>query len=86
VKLTEQTITDTGRLDEQLAEIRLTGQASEINEFESGSASLALPVRMPNGSAGGALCLSGSAERFATISEHADAARELTSRLSPLLF
>ena len=60
VKLTEQTITENGRLDEQLAEIRLTGQASEINEFESGSASLALPVRMPKGSAGGALCLTGS--------------------------
>jgi DNA-binding IclR family transcriptional regulator len=86
VKLTEQTITDTGLLDEQLEEIRRTGQASEINEFESGSASLALPVRTPKGSAGGALCLTGPAERFATISEHADAARELTSRLSPLLF
>ncbi|MDR7085116.1 DNA-binding IclR family transcriptional regulator [Arthrobacter ginsengisoli] len=86
VKLTENTITDSGRLEEQLAEIRLTGQASEINEFESGSASLALAVRLPDGSAGGALCLTGPAERFTTISEHADAARELTSRLSPLLF
>jgi DNA-binding IclR family transcriptional regulator len=86
VKLTEQTITDNARLDEQLAEIRRTGQASDISEFESGSASLALPVRMPDGSAAGALCLTGPAERFAAISEHADAARELASRLSPLLF
>ena len=86
VKLTEDTITDSGRLEEQLAEIRLKGQASEINEFEAGSASLALPVRLPNGSAGAALCLIGPAERFTTISEHAEAARELTTRLSPLLF
>lgn len=86
VKLTQQTITDSGRLEEQLAEIRLKGQASEINEFESGSASLALPVRLPNGSAGAALCLTGPAERFTTISEHAEAARELTTRLAPLLF
>jgi DNA-binding IclR family transcriptional regulator len=86
VKLTEQTITDNARLDEQLAEIRRTCKASDISEFESGSASLALPVRMPDGSAAGALCLTGPAERFAAISEHADAARELASRLSPLLF
>ena len=45
VKLTDHTITDSGRLEEQLAEIRLTGQASEINELEEGSASLALPVQ-----------------------------------------
>ncbi|MEO8282860.1 MAG: IclR family transcriptional regulator C-terminal domain-containing protein [Pseudarthrobacter sp.] len=86
LKLTEHAITDSGKLEEQLAEIRLTGQASEINELGSGSASLALPVRLPDGSAGGALCLTGPAERFATVCEHADAARELTSRLSPLLF
>ncbi len=86
VKLTEHTITDSGRLEEQLAEIRRTGQASEINELESGSASLALPVRLPDGSVGAALCLTGPAERFATICEHAEAARELTTRLAPLLF
>ncbi|MCP9001708.1 helix-turn-helix domain-containing protein [Pseudarthrobacter sp. RMG13] len=86
VKLTEDTITDSGQLYRQLAEIRLNGQASEINELEAGSASLAFPVRQPDGSVGGALCLTGPAERFAAISEHAEAARELTVRLSPLLF
>ncbi|QNE13149.1 IclR family transcriptional regulator [Pseudarthrobacter sp. NBSH8] len=86
VKLTENTITDSDRLEEQLAEIRLKDQASEINEFELGSASLALPVRMPNGSLGAALCLTGPAERFTTIYAHAEAARELTLRLAPLLF
>jgi len=86
VKLTEHTITDSGRLEEQLAEIRRTGQASEINELEAGSASLALPVRLPGGPVGAALCLTGPAERFTTICEHAEAARELTTRLAPLLF
>jgi DNA-binding IclR family transcriptional regulator len=86
LKVTDHTVTDCDRLEEQLAEIRLTGQASEINELTSGSASLALPVRLPDGSAGGALCLTGPAERFTTISEYAGAARELTARLSPLLF
>ena len=86
VKVTDHTITDSGRLKEQLAEIRVAGQASEINELEEGSASLALPVQLPDGSAGAALCLTGPAERFAAISEHAEAARELTVRLKPLLF
>ncbi|MET3175162.1 UNVERIFIED_ORG: DNA-binding IclR family transcriptional regulator [Arthrobacter sp. UYCu721] len=86
VKLTQHTITDSGPLEEQLAEIRLKGQASEINELEPGSASLALPVRLPNGTVGAALCLAGPAERFTAICEHAEAARELTTRLAPFLF
>lgn len=85
-KLTQHTITDRRQLEEQLAEIRLKGEASEINELEQGSASLALPVRVPNGAAGAALCLSSPAERFTTTYEHAEAARELTSRLAPFLF
>lgn len=86
MKLTQHTITDRRQLEEQLAEIRSKGQASEINELEQGSASLALPVRLPNGAVGGALCLSGPSERFTTICEHTEAARELTSRLAPFLF
>lgn len=85
-KLTQHTIADSGRLEEQLAEIRLKGEASEINELEQGSASLALPVRLPDGSLGAALCLSGPSERFTAICEHAESARELTTRLAPLLF
>jgi DNA-binding IclR family transcriptional regulator len=85
-KLTQHTITDSARLEEQLAEIRHKGEASEINELEQGSASLALPVRLPDGSVGAALCLSGPSERFTAIREHAESARELTSRLTPLLF
>lgn len=86
MKLTEHTITDSGQLEEQLEEIRFKGEASEINELAEGSASLALPVRLPNRTAGAAFCLSGPAERFTTIYEHAEAARELTSRLAPFLF
>ena len=86
MKLTQHTITDRVQLEEQLAEIGFKGEASEINELEQGSASLALPVRLPDGSVGAALCLSGPSERFTTISEHAGAARELTSRLAPFLF
>lgn len=85
-KLTQHTITDSGQLEAQLAEIRLKGEASEINELEQGSASLALPVGLPNGPAGAALCLSGPSERFTTIYEHAAAAREVTTRLAPFLF
>ena len=85
-KLTQHTITDTGRLEAQLAEIRLKGEASEINELAQGSASLALPVGLPNSPAGAALCLSGPSERFTTIYEHAAAAREVSTRLAPLLF
>ncbi len=86
MKLTQHTITDRRQLEELLAEIRFKGEASEINELEQGSASLALPVGLPNGSVGAALCLSGPAERFTTICEHAEAARELTARLAPFLF
>ena len=86
MKLTQHTITDNGQLEEQLAEIRLSGEASEINEFQQGSASLALPVRLPNGDAGAAVCLASPAERFTATREHAEAARELTSRLAPFLF
>ncbi len=86
VKLTEHTVTNRRQLEEQLAEIRRTGESSEVNELEQGSASLALPVRLPDEPAGAALCLSGPAERFSTIREHVEAARELTSRLAPLLF
>jgi DNA-binding IclR family transcriptional regulator len=85
-KLTPHTITNSDQLEAQLAEIRDKGEASEINELELGSASLALPVRLPEGPAGAALCLSGPSERFTTIYEHADAAREVTRRLAPLLF
>ncbi|MCZ9885093.1 IclR family transcriptional regulator [Arthrobacter sp. B2a2-09] len=86
MKLTQHTITDRGQLEEQLAEIRFKGEASEINELAQGSASLALPVRLSDGSVGAALCLSGPAERFTAICEHTEAARELTSRLAPFLF
>ncbi|WP_115788443.1 IclR family transcriptional regulator [Arthrobacter silvisoli] len=85
-RLTPHTITDRAELEEQLADIRFNGEASEINELEEGSSSLALPVRLPNGSVGAALCLSGPSERFPAIYEHADAARELTTLLAPFLF
>ncbi|WP_427005466.1 IclR family transcriptional regulator [Pseudarthrobacter sp. H2] len=85
MKLTQHTLTE-AQLEGQLAEIRFKGEASEINELAQGSASLALPVRLPSRPAGAALCLSGPSERFTTICEHAEAARELTSRLAPFLF
>lgn len=86
IKLTQQTITDSDRLEEQLREIRLNDEASEINEMEEGSASLALPVRLPSEAAGAALCLTSPAERFTTIYEHSETAREVASELAPLLF
>lgn len=86
IKLTPHTITDRRQLERELAEIRIKNQASDINELEQGFASLAFPVRLPGGPLGGALCLSGPSERFSTIREHAESARDLTSRLTPLLF
>ena len=85
-KLTPHTITDRQELEEQLAEIRIKGESSEINELEQGSATLALPVRLPNRPVGAALCLSGTSERFPAICEQAADARELAARLAPLLF
>ncbi|WP_237762414.1 IclR family transcriptional regulator [Arthrobacter sp. ERGS1:01] len=86
MKLTQHTITDRRALEESLVAVRFNGEASEINELEQGSATLALPVRMPNGSIGAAICLSGPSDRFSTISEHAESARELSTRLAPFLF
>ncbi|WP_159708878.1 IclR family transcriptional regulator [Arthrobacter sp. 18067] len=85
-KLTEHTITDRGQLEAALADIRANKQASEVNELEQGSASLAFPIAMPDGSLGAALCLFGPSARFPTICEQEEAARDLTLRLEPLLF
>ncbi len=86
MKLAPNTITNTMELKIQLAEIRLKNEATEINELEQGSAALALPVRLPNRPTGAALCVAGPTERFTAIYEHAQASRELTARLAPLLF
>ena len=68
-KVTHHTITDqssTGR--GQLAEIRLKGEATEINELEQGSARLAVPVRVPNWSLSAQPSTSPSpTERFTSI-------------------
>ncbi|MFJ5959051.1 IclR family transcriptional regulator [Paenarthrobacter sp. NPDC092416] len=85
-RLTARTITDSAQLKQQLEEIRLKGEASEISELEEGSASLAFPVRLSDGPVGAALCLSSPAERFTATREHSGAARELSARLAPLLF
>jgi len=86
MKLTQHTITDRRQLEESLVAVRFNGEASDINELEQGSATLALPVRMPHGPIGAAICLSGPSDRFASICEHAEPARELSSRLAPFLF
>ena len=86
MKLTQQTITNRGVLEERLAEIRLKDEASENDELEQGFAALALPVRTPSGSVGAALCLCSPSDRFPAIYEHADRVRELALRLAPLLF
>lgn len=86
MKLTQHTITDMVRLEEELAQIRVSRQAMEISELEPGSATLALPVQLPEQSAGAALCLSSPAERFVTTCQHAEAGQAVASRLAPLLF
>ncbi|AMM34504.1 IclR family transcriptional regulator [Sinomonas atrocyanea] len=85
-KLTPNTITDKRRLSEILEEIRTKGEATEISELEEGSSRLALPVCLPDGSAGAALCLSAPAERFTALREQAGAAREVATQLAPFLF
>jgi DNA-binding IclR family transcriptional regulator len=85
-KLTEHTITDSVQLEAHLEEVRDTGEATEISELTQGSASLALPVRRPDGLAGAALCLTSPPERFRATCEHDEAARDAAARLAPLLF
>lgn len=86
MKVTPQTITDKRQLAADLVQVRDEGKAIEINELEQGIARLALPVRIQEGAVGAALCLSGPTERFSSIQEHGDEAREWASRLAPLLF
>ncbi|OUM44705.1 IclR family transcriptional regulator [Arthrobacter sedimenti] len=85
-EVTRHTITNRSVLEKQLVEIRVAGQATEINELEEGSSCLALPVNLPNGPVQAALCLSGPSERFSAICERAEAARVTATRLAPLIF
>ena len=86
MKLTPNTITDRRKLENAFIEIRTTGEAVEVDELEPGSARLAVPIRLADGEPGGAVCLSGPTERFTAVRKHADGARDLASRLAPLLF
>ena len=85
-KVTPHTITDKRQLAGVLADIRAEGEATEINELEQGFARLAVPVRVHAGPVGAALYLSGPTERFTSIRQHGDKARELASRLASFLF
>ncbi|MEC5201018.1 DNA-binding IclR family transcriptional regulator [Arthrobacter sp. PL16] len=86
MKLTPHTITDRRQLEEQFAHVRAEGQAVDINELEQGFSCLAIPVKLPHGTVEAAVCLTGPSERFSAICDHAEAAREMASRLAPLLF
>src|SRR6478735_5263608 len=54
MRLTQHTLTK-GQLQDQLTEIRLKGEATEINELAQGAASLALPVKLSSRPPGAAL-------------------------------
>lgn len=85
-KLTPHTIINKRELVAALTEVRTAGEATEIDELEQGFARLAVPVRLPGEAVGAALYLSCPTERFTSIREHGDGARELASRLAPFLF
>ncbi|GAA0628930.1 IclR family transcriptional regulator C-terminal domain-containing protein [Kutzneria viridogrisea] len=57
-RLTERTITRLPDLDDELADIRQTGIAKEVEEFQPGLACLSVPVRNAGGRVVGALALS----------------------------
>ncbi len=61
---TDQTITDAGRLEEELGIVRRRGFASAIDELELGLAAIAAPVRGTRGDVVAALSISGPTLRI----------------------
>ncbi len=62
--LTPATITDRGKLDEQLEAVRGAGFATIVDELEQGLAAVAAPVREGSGAVVAALCVSGASLRL----------------------
>jgi IclR family acetate operon transcriptional repressor len=84
--LTESTITDPGRLLEDLAHIRDLGYASSVGERQVGAASVAAPVFDHSGGPVAAISLCGPAERFRDEADEAAslivaAGRQLSERM-----
>ncbi|MCU1648564.1 MAG: hypothetical protein JWN03_8839 [Nocardia sp.] len=85
-RITTHTHVEHAALAEEMRAIRETGYASAVNELVAGIACLAYPVYSENGTAEGALCLSGPSGRLAALLEHDEPARKYSKQLGPLLY
>ncbi|GAA1800031.1 IclR family transcriptional regulator [Planosporangium flavigriseum] len=67
-RFTESTVTDAGRLERELEEIKKLGWGSTAEEYELGLNAVAAPIRAADGSVVAALSISGPAYRLASDS------------------
>ncbi len=85
--LTDRTVTDPGRLRAELAEVRLRGYATAMDELEDGLSAVAAPVLGADGSVIASLSASGPTFRMpetaiAAVAEQVmAAAREVSARM-----
>lgn len=69
-KLTESTVTDPGKLQRELQQIRVLGWAQSIGERQSGAASVAAPVFDHSGRPVAVMSVCGPAVRFTSEMAH----------------
>ena len=83
VRMTERTITDSGRLAEQLAAIRKQGFAIAIGEVNDVGKGIAAPVRSRHGDVVAALSISGPMEQLTNdlIEDYAGKLRQHAAKI-----
>lgn len=85
-RVTPQTIVDLSVMRVELDTIRSTQLSTQVDELEPELACVAVPIRGPDGSAAGALCLAGPSSRTEALLSHTDAARRCATTIAPLLY
>ena len=93
IKSASNTVTDLNELRRQLTEIRKTGYAVSVDEFQEGLASIAAPIYSHNGEVIAAVGITGSSKKLCGdqidiyISNIVKAAKEISkkTRFFPLL-
>lgn len=86
VQVTAHTTVIPDLLDAEVDSIRSRGYSIALNELQEGLACIAVPVGREGQPARAALCLAGPSERLNTMVGLASWAREVASRLAPLLY
>jgi len=87
MRYTENTITDLGKLIEELARVRSQGYALSLEEITSGIVAIAAPIRRGPNNVIAAISLSGARERYspdllaAAIGKVRDAASQISFRM-----